>query len=86
MTAKEHKWSLSYGDCALLWRGGLSFVTTDASGNGSLTLDLTQPPFTGPNAPITPLSSWNVQFWYRDLAGGPSGFKFSNGLNIVFCQ
>ena len=30
-------------------------------------------------------ATWNFQAWYRDPAGGPSGFNLSDGLGITFC-
>ena len=27
----------------------------------------------------------NFQCWYRDPSGGPSGFNFSDGLEVFFC-
>ena len=34
--------------------------------------------------PILSGSTWNFQGWFRDPAGGPSGFNLSDGLEIVF--
>jgi hypothetical protein len=33
---------------------------------------------------ITPGSSWNFQFWYRDPNAGGSKFNLSNGLHVDF--
>jgi hypothetical protein len=38
-----------------------------------------------PTAAITPGSTWNFQFWYRNPAAGGAGFNLSNGLSIRFC-
>ena len=37
-----------------------------------------------PALPFTPGSSWNFQLWYRDAAGGPSGFNTSSALQVDF--
>jgi hypothetical protein len=34
---------------------------------------------------ITPGSTWNFQFWYRDFVVGVEGFNLSNGLSATFC-
>ncbi|MEO2006699.1 MAG: hypothetical protein ABGY41_21690 [Candidatus Poribacteria bacterium] len=47
-------------------------------------LDLTQPPAGAGAGTITPGSTWFFQFWYRDSAGGPSGFNLSNGMSVTF--
>lgn len=40
----------------------------------------------GPGA-ITPGSTWNFQFWFRDPSGPTySGFNFTDALRINFCQ
>ncbi len=35
---------------------------------------------------ITPGSTWNFQYWYRDSAAGGSLFNLSNGLSVTFGQ
>jgi hypothetical protein len=45
--------------------------------------------YASPNQPggqITPGSTWNFQFWYRDPAGGPVGNNFSDAISIRFCN
>jgi hypothetical protein len=59
-------------------------VLFDASGNASLPVDWTQPPFQGVNA-IVPGSSWNFQFWFRDACGGVPSTNDSNAMHITFC-
>lgn len=34
---------------------------------------------------ITPGSTWNFQFWYRDTVPGGTGFNLSDALNVNFC-
>jgi hypothetical protein len=40
-------------------------------------------PSSGPGL-IVGGSNWNFQYWYRDVAGGGSGFNLSDGLNATF--
>ena len=61
----------------------LSLLTTDASGNASLDVDLTAPPAAGT---ITPGSVWNFQFWFRDPGFGGANFNLSDGLEVTFCD
>jgi len=57
---------------------------SDGFGDSWRWVDFTQPPANaGPNQ-ITPGSTWYFQFWYRDPAGGGSGFNLSNGLAASF--
>jgi hypothetical protein len=57
---------------------------SDANGRVTFAVDLTQFPFTGSAHAIQPGSAWNFQYWYRDTAGTPSTFNFSNGRHVVF--
>jgi hypothetical protein len=58
---------------------------TDANGGAVRLVDLTQgATSSGPGA-ITAGSTWNFQFWYRDLAGGGQGFNATDGLQVIFC-
>jgi hypothetical protein len=60
-------------------------ILTDQQGNAMLPINFTMPPVgSGPFA-VTPFSTWNFQFWYRDPLGGPAGFNFSDGLEVTFC-
>jgi len=58
---------------------------TDGAGQASFWLDFTKPPANGGDGQITPGSTWNFQFWYRDPAAGGSGFNLSDGLAVTFC-
>ena len=58
---------------------------TDGTGYTSLPIDFTKPPFDSGPFGITPFSTWNFQFWYRDPMGGPKGFNFSDALKVIFC-
>ncbi len=60
-------------------------VLTDAGGAVVFPLDFTQPPLNTGAFGVTPLSTWNFQFWYRDPLGGPAGFNLSDGLEVTFC-
>ncbi len=56
----------------------LTVQQTDSAGEVSQLLDLA--------GPIVAGSSWNFQFWYRDVAGGPLGYNLSNALEVIFCN
>jgi hypothetical protein len=60
-------------------------TTTSASGTATRHVDFTQPPANGGPGHITPFSTWNFQFWYRDPAAGGGLFNASNGLSATFC-
>ena len=79
-----------YGDGALciapahyrLWPAVLS----NQSGSVSLPLDFGSPPLSSGPGQVTPFSTWNFQYWYRDpFTQVGSGFNFSNGLSVTFC-
>jgi len=38
-----------------------------------------------PGGSIAPGQTWNFQLWFRNPAGGGSGFNLSDGLRIQFC-
>ncbi|MAE28654.1 MAG: hypothetical protein QF615_01010 [Planctomycetota bacterium] len=60
-------------------------VVTDNEGSALQVLDLSAP--TQLSGTITPNSTWYFQFWYTDTCPGrPSGFNFSDALEIQFCQ
>ncbi|MFT5052313.1 MAG: hypothetical protein ACI8QZ_003746 [Chlamydiales bacterium] len=55
----------------------------DSSGTLSRQLDLT----TLQTAAITPDTSWNFQFWFRDPMGpGGSGFNLTDAVAVTFCE
>ena len=54
-------------------------VTTSSAGEAA------QPLAFG-GSPITPGSTWNFQFWYRDPQGGGAAFDLSNGWTATFVQ
>ncbi len=61
----------------------LPAIQTDGTGHASYPLDYDNlPPYGGQ---ITPGSTWNFQFWYRDPASGGSGSNFTDGLEAAFC-
>lgn len=60
-------------------------LVTDAQGAATVPLDFTTPPVSSGPFAVTPFSTWNLQFWYRDPLGGPAGFNFSDGLEVTFC-
>lgn len=59
-------------------------VVASGFGTAGRTIDLSVPPFSsGPNA-IRPGSTWSFQLPYRDPAGSPSTFNFTDALHLVF--
>lgn len=75
--------------CAAPGGAGLARVGSrerfDAAGHVSSVFDLGAAPFdSGPTA-WTLGSSWTVQFYYRDLAGGGSGRNLSDALRVTVC-
>ena len=56
------------------------------SGTYSTTVDPTNIPSPTGFVSAMPGDTWHFQFWYRDPAGGGSGFNFSNGLQTEFCN
>ncbi len=80
------KVSVPFGEGTRCAGGGihrLGTVLFDAAGDIAWPLDITSPP--EPSGQITVGSQWHFQVWYRDPAGGPSGFNFSDGLSVRFC-
>lgn len=60
-------------------------VFSSASGEVEQLLGFTAPPASSGSGKITPGSTWNFQFWYRDVAAGGSGFNLSDALLVSFC-
>lgn len=56
----------------------------DATGSASHWVDFTAPPANAGSGAITPSSTWNFQYWYRDPLGGPAGFNASDALMVTF--
>lgn len=48
-------------------------------------IDFQAPPYSSGPGAITPGSTWNFQFWYRDAVAPPSFFNLSNALRVTFC-
>ncbi len=61
----------------------LPAVPISPAGEATWALDFAAPP--QPEGAITPGSTWNFQFWYRDPAAGGSGFNLSQGMMVGFC-
>ena len=57
----------------------LPIVTTDSFGDAQWAFDVHAPP-----AVITPGSTWNFQFFYRDPSVGQLA-NYSDGLSVPFC-
>jgi|GEM_PF-3042637 len=54
-------------------------LQSDPDGNRLRKLLLSQPPAAGL---LLPGSTWSFQYWYRDQAGGPSGFNLSDAVAV----
>jgi hypothetical protein len=76
--------SLPFGDGFLCVTGGVVRmgppVAADSAGAFSDALDNTGPGGVGVALGVTR----HFQGWYRDPAGGASGFNLSNGITVVF--
>ena len=48
-------------------------------------LDYNQAPMNAGAGMITPSSTFNFQYWYRDPNGATDTFNLSNGLEVTFC-
>ena len=59
-------------------------LQTSAAGSTQLAVDNQNLP--GGSPTLAPGTTWNFQFWYRDPAGGPAGFNFSDGLSVLFTE
>jgi len=57
---------------------------TNAVGNALRPVDFAQLPASSGSGQITPGSTWNFQFWYRDPAAGGFGFNLSDGRRVTF--
>ncbi|MFT7486522.1 MAG: hypothetical protein ACI9F9_002377, partial [Candidatus Paceibacteria bacterium] len=42
--------------------------------------------FADPGVLITQPGTWNFQYWYRDVPGGPAGFNFSQAISVSYCN
>ncbi|MFT7486336.1 MAG: hypothetical protein ACI9F9_002191 [Candidatus Paceibacteria bacterium] len=60
-------------------------AASDSFGIASRSVDFTISPAGSGPGQITPASTWNFQYWYRDPAGGLAGFNLSNALRVTFC-
>ncbi|MEZ6014581.1 MAG: matrixin family metalloprotease [Planctomycetota bacterium] len=57
-------------------------VQADFFGQAFYSYDLTAPPVTV--AAITPGSTWNFSFWFRQTS--PAGYNFSDAISVPFCN
>jgi outer membrane protein assembly factor BamB len=62
----------------------LPVVDSGSLGVAAYYLDILNQP-THPHQ-ISPGSTWNFQYWYRDPSDGGAGFNLSNGLSVTFCD
>lgn len=59
-------------------------LQTTAMGSTQYSMDNQSLPANSPA--LVAGTTWNFLFWYRDSAGGPAGFNFSDGLSVLFTQ
>jgi len=80
---------IPYGDGFLCLQGPhyrlLPAVTTDAAGMVEHHLDFQLPPASIGAGKIDLFTTWSFQYWFADPQGGPAGFNFSDGLQVMFC-
>lgn len=57
-------------------------IQADLLGQAFYAYDLSQPPV--PAATITPGTTWNFSFWFRQMS--PAGYNFSDAISIPFCN
>jgi plastocyanin len=60
-------------------------VFSDGAGSFTRFADSTSAPMVAGSGMVMAGSVFNFQLWYRDPAGGPSGFNLSDGLELTFC-
>ena len=60
-------------------------LTFDTGGTLTRPVDFDAPPANGGPGEIEAGDTWQFQLWYRDPAGGGSGFNLSDGLRVLFC-
>ncbi len=61
-------------------------LVSDGAGASARPLDFSLPPFDAGPGMLSPGSTWNFQYWFRDPTGpGGSGFNLSDALSITFC-
>ena len=59
-------------------------IFTDSSGVATRAVDFTTFPAGSGANQITAGSTWNFQYWFRDVAGGGAEFNLSNGVEVSF--
>ena len=63
----------------------LPIISMDVFGDVSYDIDWDSAPIDSGAGAWNAGDIWNIQFWYRDPAGGPSGFNLSNALELEIC-
>jgi hypothetical protein len=61
----------------------LPVVITGINGEVAHLTDLPNPPIAA--GLINPGSTWNFQFWVREVPAGGAGFNLTNVLAVAFC-
>ncbi|MFT7671338.1 MAG: glucose/arabinose dehydrogenase [Planctomycetota bacterium] len=82
--------SFPFGNGTLCVSGGVTRlpapVITDSLGTATKFIDMTTSPAGSGPSQILDGSTWNFQFWYRDVAGGGDMFNTSDGIAVQFCN
>jgi hypothetical protein len=77
--------SIPFGEGVRCAGGGIIRLgVSNSGGSGVFSRALDHNALTGSGV-IVPGETANFQIWYRDPTGGPSGFNFSDGLEVFFC-
>ncbi len=62
--------------------GGIYRMAAQPLSNSTITRGIAEAP--AQFQLFQPASTWNFQFWYRDVAAGGSNFNLSDGLSVQF--
>jgi hypothetical protein len=91
----DHSWGMfTYGSvptnipfgngylCISPFAPGIFKMPTQPLGTGTVLMRMEEHPddFTA----FTPSTTWNFQFWYRDVAAGGANFNLTDGLRVTF--
>lgn len=85
----DNEAAIPFGEGVLCVTGNIirmNVQSADVLGSVEKTLDLNSGSFSSGNGAAITGQSKKFQFWYRDVAGGPSGFNTSDGLSVTFCD
>jgi len=77
--------SVPFGEGVRCAGGGIVRIGVANSGAGGVFTKALDHTTLAPGNEILAGETQNFQCWYRDPSGGPSGFNFSDGLEVFFC-